>query len=185
MLTGGPPCQVFSLVGRSRRGGIKTDDPRIYLYREFLRILNIHAPPVFVLENVKGMLSSKINGQSIFEKILDDLKNPEAAISRLNGKQRQSLRGDNYTIHSFVKNPGKNLFGKPIFNHIDYTIQCERYGIPQARHRVIFFGIRDDLTVTSPETLKTKSGQISVSDIILSLPEVRSGLSKEIDSADN
>ena len=50
---------------------------------------------------------------------------------------------------------------------------------------MIFFGIRDDLTVTSPETLKTKSGQISVSDIILSLPEVRSGLSKEIDSADN
>ncbi len=185
VLTGGPPCQVFSLVGRSRRGGIKTEDPRIYLYREFLRILNIHAPPVFVLENVKGMLSSKINGQSIFEKILDDLKNPEAAISRLNGKQRQSLRGDNYTIHSFVKNPGKNLLGKLIFNHIDYTIQCERYGIPQARHRVIFFGIRDDLTVTSPETLKTKSGQISVSDIILSLPEVRSGLSKEIDSADN
>lgn len=52
VLCGGPPCQAFSVVGRSRRGGIATDDARVYLYRQYLRILSIHEPPVFIMENV-------------------------------------------------------------------------------------------------------------------------------------
>ncbi|MGD9855362.1 MAG: DNA cytosine methyltransferase [Planctomycetaceae bacterium] len=60
VLVGGPPCQAYSLVGRSRRGGIRDDDARVHLYKEYLRILAVHQPPVFVMENVKGLLSSRL-----------------------------------------------------------------------------------------------------------------------------
>ena len=58
VLVGGPPCQAYSLVGRSRMRSVRGDefdsDHRHLLYREYLRILADHAPAVFVLENVKG-----------------------------------------------------------------------------------------------------------------------------------
>src|SRR5271166_5687601 len=63
VLIGGPPCQAYSLAGRSRM--IPKDrekyekDHRHFLYREYLRIIAVQKPPVFVMENVKGILSSK------------------------------------------------------------------------------------------------------------------------------
>ncbi len=57
LLIGGPPCQAYSLVGRSRmRGQNKRkyrEDRRHFLYEEYLQILADHQPPVFVMENVK------------------------------------------------------------------------------------------------------------------------------------
>ena len=77
LLIGGPPCQAYSLVGRSVIKKIKKDnfekDPRHLLYREYLRIISVHKPAVFVMENVVGILSSKLNGELIFPKILNDL----------------------------------------------------------------------------------------------------------------
>ena len=77
LLIGGPPCQAYSLVGRSVNKKIKKDnfekDPRHLLYREYLRIISVHKPAVFVMENVVGILSSKLNGELIFPKILNDL----------------------------------------------------------------------------------------------------------------
>jgi DNA (cytosine-5)-methyltransferase 1 len=72
----GPPCQAFSVVGRSRNGGIADDDHRVYLYRQYLRILSVHEPPLFIMENVKGLLSSKVKGDEIFEQMLEDLGHP-------------------------------------------------------------------------------------------------------------
>ena len=46
LLIGGPPCQAYSLVGRSRVGGMNSDDKRVYLYQEYLRILAVHHPTV-------------------------------------------------------------------------------------------------------------------------------------------
>jgi DNA (cytosine-5)-methyltransferase 1 len=48
VLIGGPPCQAYSVIGRSRVGGINPDDHRVHLYREYLRILAVHRPAVFV-----------------------------------------------------------------------------------------------------------------------------------------
>ncbi|MDD5171176.1 MAG: DNA cytosine methyltransferase, partial [Syntrophales bacterium] len=74
VLIGGPPCQAYSIVGRVRMRGQNPDkyesDPRHYLYREYLRILATHRPPVFVMENVPGLMSSQANGEGIFAKIL-------------------------------------------------------------------------------------------------------------------
>src|ERR1700738_3822640 len=78
VLIGGPPCQAYSLVGRSR---MRRKNPRKFrkdkrhlLYREYLRIIAAHRPPVFVMENVKGMLSSKFQRDPIIDKILADLR---------------------------------------------------------------------------------------------------------------
>jgi DNA (cytosine-5)-methyltransferase 1 len=77
VLTGGPPCQAYSVVGRVKMRAHDPEkyenDPRHYLYREYLRILATHRPPVFVMENVPGLMSSQANGEGIFAKILNDL----------------------------------------------------------------------------------------------------------------
>ena len=102
-LIGGPPCQAFSLVGRSRVGGIDAKDRRVYLYREYLRVLAKHAPPVFVMENVKGILSAKVEGKPIIDQILSDLEEPAAAISASKTSQPE------YQIYSLVKPPQGGL----------------------------------------------------------------------------
>jgi len=63
MVIGGPPCQGFSLAGRR-----DPKDPRNSLFMDFLRIVEILNPKIFVMENVPGLLSMKTsNGQSVFE----------------------------------------------------------------------------------------------------------------------
>lgn len=176
-LIGGPPCQAYSLVGRSRRGGIDAKDHRVHLYREYLRIIAQHTPPIFVMENVKGLLSAKVEGQSVFAKMLADLSQPEQAIS---GK---SSPGVEYQILSLVSSQ-TNLFGESPLDPREYVIACEKYGIPQARHRVILLGVRSDLKLQVPHTLKP-SDPICVRDVLHGLPRLRSGLSKVEDSADN
>jgi DNA (cytosine-5)-methyltransferase 1 len=75
ILIGGPPCQAYSLAGRARRTQDKAfdQDERHFLYREYLRILQVHKPTVFVMENVKGLLSSSHSGKSMFNRIIEDL----------------------------------------------------------------------------------------------------------------
>src|SRR4029434_6521559 len=80
VLIGGPPCQAYSLMGRARIIGKMgreefEKDHRHFLYREYLRILAVHQPPVFVMENVKSLLSATVKQQRIFERILIDLEN--------------------------------------------------------------------------------------------------------------
>lgn len=177
ILIGGPPCQAYSIVGRSRTGGIKADDHRVYLYREYLRILAKHQPPVFVMENVKGILSSQVNGGKIFEMILRDLENPVRAI----GKGKQNTCG--YRLFSLVKKTvGFDFDDYPDLRPKDFIIECEKYGIPQARHRVIVLGIRDDLGHIRPEVLQ-KQHPVAARRVLDGLPRVRSGISQSPDSA--
>ncbi len=178
VLIGGPPCQAYSLVGRSR---VRSKDPKKYeedhrhfLYRQYLRILAEHAPPVFVMENVKGLLSATVKEQNIFERIMSDLAQPGLAICK-NGK----LKHLRYNLVSLV-NPSGNLLGE--FQPEDFVVRTERYGIPQARHRVIILGIRSDIE-KHPRAL-TSSSAPSIEDVIRDLPSLRSGLSKEEDSPD-
>ena len=150
VLIGGPPCQAYSNVGRSRVGGIHNDDHRVYLYKEYLRIIEVHKPAVFVMENVKGLLSATVDGEKVFDWMKEDL--------RVDGK---------YTIHSFVKEPNEDK---------DFLIKAEDYGIPQKRHRVILLGIRKDFNHKG-EYIKKKN-EVTLESVIGELPEVRSGLSR-------
>ncbi|MGE0098501.1 MAG: DNA cytosine methyltransferase [Hydrogenophaga sp.] len=176
VLIGGPPCQAYSLAGRSR---LRSKDPKKFeadakhfLYTEYLRIIQQFAPAVFVMENVKGMLNSTNSGKRIFEKILADLKSP-----------RENLT---YEVRSLVvhKADGEEL------DPNDYVIEADDHGIPQSRHRVILFGIRSDVAkatsalANSPESFlltKVKS-KVGVSAALAGLPALRSRLSKEPDS---
>jgi len=61
VIVGGPPCQGFSRVRQrdgSNSGPRMVDDPRRYLYREFLRYVGFFRPKVFVMENVPGIQSA-------------------------------------------------------------------------------------------------------------------------------
>ena len=77
ILIGGPPCQAYSLVGRVRSRGkvgyIPEEDARHYLFREYIRVLDKLRPAAFVMENVKGMLSSSVESRLVFEMLMEDL----------------------------------------------------------------------------------------------------------------
>lgn len=54
MIVGGPPCQGYSMKGKK----LGLADPRNFLFREYLNIVEQLQPEVFVIENVKGLLTS-------------------------------------------------------------------------------------------------------------------------------
>jgi DNA (cytosine-5)-methyltransferase 1 len=174
VLIGGPPCQAYSLVGRSRVGGISDNDPRVYLYKEYLRIIAKHHPAIFVMENVKGLLSAKINDESIFDLILEDLKNPSKAIKNTNSPK--------YKIFSLSTEPDAiDKDGNPDYkSHKDYIINSEKHKIPQKRHRVILLGIREDIH-GKPNVLE-KYQPISLKSVIGKLPKIRSGIYRKLDN---
>jgi DNA (cytosine-5)-methyltransferase 1 len=163
ILLGGPPCQAYSIVGRSRnqRTVLNADeDDRVDLYKQYLRIIEAHRPAVFVMENVKGLLSARSKSNSIFDKILADLKEP------------------GYSIYSLVNEPRNNLFDEPEFEPQDFVIRCEEYGIPQTRHRVILLGIREDFFQGQPGIMEKKTS-VPLKAVIGDLPRLRSGLSRQ------
>jgi DNA (cytosine-5)-methyltransferase 1 len=177
VLIGGPPCQAYSLVGRSRviggegLGKYETDH-RHKLYKHYLRILADHRPPVFVMENVKGLLSAKVKEKQIFKRILSDLRSPTKALSK-RGRVRQ-LQYDLYSLSADRPRSPKKL--KPE----DFVLRAEDYGIPQARHRLIIFGVRSDVQ-RQPGTL-VKAKRVTVKQATGDLPVLRSGLSKKNDT---
>ena len=175
VVIGGPPCQAYSLAGRSRNRGRKDyvpeDDERNYLYREYLRVLCRVRPEVFVMENVRGILSARVGQRNIFQDILRDLRCPGLATGD------RSARNLGYSIHSLVV-AGENL--KPE----DYLIRAEDYGVPQARHRVILLGIRSDLQ-NQPAVLVPLDQKVTVEQVLYRLPRLRSLLSREADSPEN
>lgn len=187
LLIGGPPCQAYSVVGRSRRREIFLDekkDERVGLYKQYLRILAVHNPAIFVMENVKGLLSAKTEQNSVFSKILNDLAYPVDAYAseyKNNGKQ---LDCPGYKIYSLVAEPrGYDLYGNPDFHFQDFVIHSEKYGVPQTRHRVILLGIRNDIDL-QPKILESKR-EVPVSSVLSGLPRLRSSLSKVEDSGEN
>lgn len=171
VLIGGPPCQAYSIVGRARVGGIDNEDHRVYLYKEYLRIIAVHHPSIFVMENVEGLLSAKVNGEKVFSWILRDLQDPSSVF--------KSVLSPKYKIYSLTTKPNSNdLFNIPSYlDDRDYLIKSERYGIPQKRHRVILLGIREDINST-PSILKIQDKELKLITIIGDLPKLRSGLSR-------
>ena len=195
ILLGGPPCQAYSLVGRSRQLGEGTplqdpkaeaerqkklkqqrldfaNDDKHVLYRKYLHVLRRWKPMGFVMENVKGILSSKQywrkDGKklSVFERILHDLK-----------KQ-------GYTLTTLVPNqkaPNQKRFWPEHLTGKDFVVKASDFGVPQHRERVFVIGIRDDVSGNIDlEKLKLEvaNSVVTTEQAIGDLPKIRSGLNK-------
>lgn len=172
ILVGGPPCQAYSLAGRARNVGkadyIASEDSRHFLYREYIRILSRLQPAAFVMENVKGFLSAKIDEVKIFDRVVEDLCSAGGS-------------PDSYTILPLTGSHGAN--------GVENIIHAERYGIPQKRHRVILFGVRKDVAERLSNDnrrslhLEPSGGATTVSDVLRDMPALRSRLSGGGDGA--
>ena len=161
LLIGGPPCQAYSLVGRARRTNESREtfekDERHFLYREYLRILKKHRPSVFVMENVKGILSARHGETQIFGKICDDLS------------------GAGYELHGLCGLPVRDSAGNWMPD--SFVIHAEEHGIPQTRHRVFIIGVQRGLGLV-PLPLPNQAVEISVKRAIRGLPKLWSGISR-------
>jgi DNA (cytosine-5)-methyltransferase 1 len=177
ILIGGPPCQAYSLVGRARNSGIASyvpeKDPKHTLYKNYIKVLTDLCPAAFVMENVTGMLSSSLNKTYIFDRILHDLQNA----------------GGGYHLLALAPRHGRqsDLFGVKM-DPRDFILCAEEFGLPQARHRVIVVGVRQDLAAklessAASSLLTPWSAKASVKDVLHGMPKLRSGLSRN-DSTD-
>ena len=190
ILLGGPPCQAYSLVGRSRKLGEGTplqdpkaeaerqkklkqqrldfaNDEKHVLYRKYLNVLRRWQPMGFVMENVKGILSSKQywrkDGKklSVFDRILHDLK-----------KQ-------GYELTALAPNQDFLWYEDP--TGTDFVVKASDFGVPQHRERVFVIGIRHDvLGKIDLEKLKLEvaNSVVTTEQAIGDLPKIRSGLNK-------
>jgi len=160
VLIGGPPCQAYSLVGRSRMKNHEGNkkDHRHHLYKHYLAIINKFKPSVFVMENVKGINTAKVLGKRILPKILKDLS----------GKDKYKLHTITSENNTSEKEPS-------------YLVKSEKYGIPQTRHRVIIIGVRNDIC-KKINSLKF-SNEVTVQEAISDLPKLR-GLNSSMTRSD-
>ncbi|MGX1306984.1 DNA (cytosine-5)-methyltransferase 1 [Amorphus suaedae] len=175
ILIGGPPCQAYSLVGRARSRGkvgyVPEEDERHYLFREYIRVLDRLRPAAFVMENVKGMLSSTVESRLVFEMLMEDLT------SLCNG------HGHQYELRAIRIEEGKMSL-REAMRPSDFVVRAEEFGVPQRRHRVIIVGIRSDLAAKAAgASLAVSERTRTVSDVIGAMPSLRSGLSRGADSA--
>ncbi len=177
ILIGGPPCQAYSLVGRARNKGTvgyePSKDHRHFLYKEYIRILQTLMPAVFVMENVKGLLSSSVDGERVFDQVLEDLS---------------KVGGGAYRLVPLAPRSGKTPLGRMVHpSAFDFVVQAENHGIPQSRHRVIIVGVRADIAAGLNDSqignalLPRSEVPVTVEDIIKGMPKLRSGLSKGAD----
>ncbi len=129
LLTGGPPCQSFSTTGR--RGTVQ--DPRGTLLWSFLRFVAAMRPKMFVMENVRGLMSAALRHRPIKDR-------PEKG-----GPPLEEDEEPGSVIRLFVEDL-----------HDAYRMDCfevnaVNYGAPQLRERAIFIGNRFNLLVEFPE----------------------------------
>ncbi|MFN0254485.1 DNA (cytosine-5-)-methyltransferase [Pedobacter ureilyticus] len=116
LFIGGIPCQAFSLAGK--RLGEK--DKRGVLFYDFYRYVKNQQPKVFIIENVKGLLSDA-KGRTF--------------------KNWCALLGQtvNYA-YNLIKHQDCLDY------HLHYTVlNTKDFGLPQNRERVFLIGIRPDL----------------------------------------
>jgi DNA (cytosine-5)-methyltransferase 1 len=109
VVVGGPPCQGFSLTGKRNQ-----EDHRNFLFLDFLKVVKLVKPKYFVIENVEGILSFKI------EKL----------------KGISHVYYENITVPEIIKQESEKMGYQVRYK----LLNAKNYGVPQNRPRVIFFG---------------------------------------------
>lgn len=189
ILIGGPPCQAYSLVGRARQRNVKgfrtRGDTKHFLYKQYLAILAEFSPAVFIMENVKGILTSKVGNREMFGAIMRDLEDPSAALASLPSSGQGKRSRHRYVLLPIHVNEGERTAEVVAKDPSGFIIRCENHGVPQARHRVIIMGVREDLmhprVATIPGLAVVQDAEISIAEALAGLPKLRSGLSRQAD----
>lgn len=168
LIIGGPPCQSFSTVGQ------RIYDEKAMLYEEYLRILSIVRPKMFLFENVKGLLSMR---ETFYKKDANGNIIYEVTKNKDTGKERKRPVVDHYgrKVMDIISEKFATIddslgytISKKVLNAVDY-------GVPENRERVFIVGIRNDLHITweFPSPLSTE--KISIKEAISDLPPVAEG----------
>jgi len=167
VIIGGPPCQAYSLGGnRDPR------DPRGQLFKEYVRLVDALKPPIFVMENVKGILTMKHYRENLTQKEHSELEKILVKLGRMDelSKKRkkkiatkeelselEALWKNRFALREAVEKYKEPVIGliKRTFKKIGYTVEWKLlnaadYGVPQLRERVFFMGTNNGLRYTFP-----------------------------------
>ena len=174
VLLGGPPCQAYSVIGRSRNAGNAAynadEDTRQSLYEQYVHVLWQLRPAVAVMENVKGMLSARLNGKLIFPKVMRRLRHAGVL--------------DGYRLFALASRSAARS-GNAGLKPEDFLVHSEQHGVPQTRHRVFVICVRRDVAEELAERhlprLEPESDPVPLDDIIGAMPRLRSRLSQDDD----
>ena len=175
VLLGGPPCQAYSVIGRSRNAGnagYNADkDHRQLLYEQYVGVVRQLRPAVAVMENVRGMLSARLNGALIFPEVMHCL---------------QHAGGMNeYRLFALAAGSGAQFWCDGLKAE-DFLVNAEAYGVPQSRQRVFVVCVRRDVAEALAEEhvprLESRRDTVPLNAIIGAMPRLRSRLSQGDDS---
>jgi len=130
ILSGGPPCQPFSLGGQAKGQNDKRD-----MFPYAINGIRKLQPKAFIFENVKGLLRQSFS--TYFNYIILQLSFPEITINV----------NENWINHlsRLEKAHTRGNFKGLKYNIIYRLINSANFGIPQKRERVFIVGIRSDL----------------------------------------
>lgn len=131
LVTGGPPCQPFSLGGRHRG----QDDVRD-MWPEAVRVVREIKPQAFIFENVKGLTRSSF--ASYLSYVVLQLSYPELVRCGEEGWEDHLRRLERH-------HTGASHAGGLAYRVVYRVLSAADYGVPQKRERVVFVGFRDDL----------------------------------------
>lgn len=172
IIIGGPPCQSFSTVGQ------RIYDEKATLYEEYLRILRIVRPKMFLFENVTGILSMR---ETFYKRDKDgnieyeEVKNEETGKT----KKKPIVTGYGKFVIEVIKEKFENIDDNFGYNIVTKTLNAVDYGVPENRERVFIVGIRNDLHVDWEFPKKLDLDTISIKEAISDLPRVSEGQKKE------
>lgn len=132
LVSGGPPCQPFSLGGKHRA----YDDARD-MFPQAIRAVRETTPRAFVFENVKGL--TRASFRTYFEYIRLQLEHPEITIRKSEVWTAHLARLEKH--HTSGSRSGLN------YRVISQVLNAADYGVPQRRERVVFVGFREDMGI--------------------------------------
>lgn len=132
LISGGPPCQPFSLGGKHRAH----DDERD-MWSEAVRVVRETRAPAFVFENVKGL--TRATFATYLAYIVQQLSYPELAQREGEGWHEHLARLEAH--HTSGREDGLK------YNVVYRVLNAADYGVPQRRERVVFVGFRNDLGI--------------------------------------
>ena len=170
LIIGGPPCQSFSTVGQ------RVFDEKATMYEEYLRILNIVRPRMFLFENVKGMLSMR---ETFYKKDEEGHIQYKVTRNKETGRERRRpiVEGYGKKVIDLFEARLKSIDGDFGYTVYKAVLNAADYGVPENRERVFIVGVRNDLGIEWVFPEPTHKNYLSIKDAISDLPSVEEGQS--------